>query len=290
MKTQLTVIKAIIFFAFIFVFSCRKSVISEITTPVGELDTLVLPKVDSIVPIPQTGIIQCLSGPNYGDSIIFPQPTNPGQDFIISTVNNPGVGTYLSWPQGMVIDKNTGSINVSKSETGIRFTVGFIKSGSTDTCLQTIILAGSSYIDSIYVLNSNDTIAAPYFNANPYSPSSCQSGNGCSFDISGNASKKGIDINHSNGAIKVKDYKKIFGYNPFNGEVIMVPIDYSINDNSNNAIQQISVAMVYFDKKSHIPSNVLEYVRLKRQHILQNVIIDAASNPRPPLIIVTRLN
>jgi hypothetical protein len=263
--------------------------VDDIVVAPNYQDTLVIEKVDSMIPLPQTGIVQCLESPNYGDSIIYPQPTNNGQDYIINAVN-PGTGSYLSWPKGLILDKTTGAINVTKSETGIRFTIGFVKAGSTDTCLETVILAGSSYIDSIYVLSSNDTLAAPYFNANPYAASACQTGNGCAFDISGKASKTGMSINKHTGAITLKDYKKIFGPTPFNGEMVLVPIDYSINDNSNNAIQQLTVAMVYFDRKSNIPQDVLEYIRLKRANILQDVLIDVANNPRPPLVVITRYN
>ena len=55
----------------------------------------------------------CPNAPNYGDSIIYLQPTSSGHH-TVSPINNAGVaGTYLSWPEGLDINKNTGVINVS---------------------------------------------------------------------------------------------------------------------------------------------------------------------------------
>ena len=80
--------------------------------------------------------------PIYGDSIIYPQPTS-GSDYIFRPVNNPGTGKYFSWPIGMVIDSVSGAIDVTKSQTGQRYDIGFIKSGTTDTCLSQLIIGGA---------------------------------------------------------------------------------------------------------------------------------------------------
>ena len=111
-------------------------------------------------------ITGCSYSPDYGDTLIYPQPTTT-QDYIVVPINNPGTGRYFSWPEGMVIDSATGAINITKSETGERYAIGFVKEGTTDTCVQTLIIAGASYMDSVYVLANNATKAVPYFNANP---------------------------------------------------------------------------------------------------------------------------
>ena len=76
-------------------------------------------------------------------------------------------GTYLSWPDGLKMNAGTGAINLTKSETGQRYSVAFVKSGTTDTCMSQLIVAGAAYMDSVYVLSESDTTAKPYFNANP---------------------------------------------------------------------------------------------------------------------------
>ena len=46
-----------------------------------------------------------------------------------------------------------------------------------------------------------------------------------------------------------------FGLIPVNGQTITVPIYYRLNDPSNNALQNISVQLVYYDSQSLINSN-----------------------------------
>ena len=146
----------------------------------------VLPK----APAPQqtAPASSCPVLPIYGDTIVFPQPTS-GTDYIITPVNNPGPGKYLSWPVGMVIDSVTGAIDLTASETGLQYLIGYVKSGTTDTCLSTLIVGGASYADSVYVLSENQNYAAPYFDANPNLLSVCSTPGACSFDVTGSAAK-----------------------------------------------------------------------------------------------------
>ena len=65
-----------------------------------------------------------------------------------------------------MIDSSSGAIDISNSEAGMRYVIGFVKQGSHDTCLSNLIVAGVTYVDSIYSLEDNDTLAIPYFNAN----------------------------------------------------------------------------------------------------------------------------
>src|ERR1022692_127650 len=119
----------------------------------------------SVAPYPQTMTTQCSGAPDYGDSILYLQPSNG--DYIVKPINNPASGQYFAWPVGMNINQYTGAIDISRSETGLRYSIGYVKNGTADTCLQTMILAGASYADSIYVLANSEQNALPYFNANP---------------------------------------------------------------------------------------------------------------------------
>ena len=132
----------------------------------------------------------CPVAPIYGDTIIFTQPTN-GADYIFYPVNDPGPGKYFSWPVGMVLDQNTGAIDLTASQTGMKYAIGFVKSGTTDTCMSTLVVGGASYYDSVYVLQDGQTTAAPYFEANPYLPNIC-AGGGCTFDVNGAAAAKKV--------------------------------------------------------------------------------------------------
>ncbi len=76
-------------------------------------------------------------------------------------------GQYGAKPQGMEIDHNTGEINVTKSETGLKYKVFFVPDKTTDTCFTYLAISGIDYKSKIFILNQNDTLAIPIYNANP---------------------------------------------------------------------------------------------------------------------------
>src|SRR6185436_3342619 len=117
-----------------------------------------------IVPYPLHPVMNCPYAPDYRDTLVC-LPNGNGADYIVSPVNSPGAGRYYSWPVGMTIDHFTGAINVTQSEPGMRYMVGFVKQGSTDTCLTPLIVTGMSYMDSVHVLSDNQNTSSPYFNA-----------------------------------------------------------------------------------------------------------------------------
>ena len=255
----------------------------------------------AVVPYPQTPpppANSCLAVPIYGDTIVFPQPTT-GSDYIVHPVNSPGVGKYFSWPVGLVLDSLTGAINVTKSETGLKFAVGFVKSGTRDTCLQNLVLAGVSYEDSVYVLGNGATKAAPYYYANPYLPPACNGqgqGSGCTFDVNGVAAGMKVIVDKNTGVIDLQKTLNggllggAFGLLPLNGNSITTTIYYRINDASNNALQHIDVQLVYYDSKNLINSGLLGNVLNKLDNLLSGHLISTSVNPRPPLVIIVRHN
>lgn len=247
-------------------------------------------------PYPQAPLNGCFYAPLYGDSIIYPQPTS-GSDYIMNVVNSPGTGKYLSWPVGMVIDSISGAIDVTQSQTGLQYAVGFVKNGTTDTCLQTLIIGGASYADSVYVLDEGQTIAVPYFEANPTLLNTCATGNGCSFDVTGSAAKIGVIVNSATGDINLQQTLNgtgvlplggAFGLLPTNGSTVTATIYYKLNDPSNYALQNIQVQLEYYDKESLINSGLLNTVLNKLDNLLSGHLIDESANPRPPLVVIVR--
>jgi hypothetical protein len=247
---------------------------------------------------------QCPNAPNYGDSIIYPQPQS--NDYTVEPINNVGIkGTYLSWPEGLSINKNTGVINLSKSETGARYVIAFIKKGTTDTCVSQVILGGITYADSIYVISKNDTLAAPVFNANPSATPVCDvsddsdypdnnnnGNNKCSFDddIPGQkANDQKLKVRTKSGIINLKRsvIEGIFGSNPKNGDSKKIKIVYSLNDNSKKAKQKLSVQVIYYDKVSNIPAALKTEVIAKRKNLMEYHVVNG--RPRPPLLIIAGL-
>ena len=258
---------------------------------------------------PQYFNFGCANAPLYGDSIIYTAPVKG--DYIIFPVNaaSLGKGKFLSWPAGLLLDSSSGAINVSGSETGMRYVIGFIKQGSTDTCMSNLLLAGVSYIDSIYVLSNNDTLAVPYYNANAAAPAVCDGsddsdypdnagqGNGndkCIFDATdkkgnkGQANKKNVKVRTISGMINLKASLSAgaFGSNPADGANIIVPIVYNLNDKSKKATQQINVELMYYTHRSDIPLSVVNQVSQDRTAFYKNLPI--FGTPRPPIIIITR--
>jgi hypothetical protein len=229
---------------------------------------------------------------------VFTQPTN-GQDYVIFPVNNSGIsGTYLSWPGGLVLNSKTGSIDLTQSQTGARYSLGFVKAGTTDTCLSQLIVGGAAYMDSVYVLSESDTTAAPYFDANPYGPPVCSGsgspgGPGCQFDYNNSAKNQGIVINNQTGIIDLQKTMKnsLFGLLPIDGTTVYTTIYYKLDDNSNYAPEAIQLKLMFYNKKSSIPASVLASLTNNLLNTLKDLLLGTtSSSPRPPLIIITRNN
>lgn len=290
------------------IFACSKSKITQDAT---------------LIPFPEEiEVNNCQLAPDYGTKIICPAWRGPNNDHKIKPKNDPGPGLYYAWPAGLVIDNTTGEINVTKSETGAKYIIGFIPAGGRDTCLTDIVIGGVTYVDSVYVLSNNDTLALPHFNANPLPTSICDpsddtdypgngSGNGggndkCEFD-------DGSDDDNANGTadepppgqrandqqVRVRTLSGIinlkktladgaFGANPQNGDSKEVTIYYRLNDCSVKALQKIKVNLIYYEKKSDIPVQLLNETRVKRTSFMETRIIAPDGKPRPPQIFVTR--
>jgi len=127
---QTSLIRSLIFILLIYAAcSCKKTV--EQNNPSSDnLVTHDTVYTAAVIPYPLTALQECSDAPNYGDSIVFTQPANTTDYFVYPLTNQDLSGTYLSWPQGLVIDSKTGAIDLTKSETGQRYSVGFVKSGT----------------------------------------------------------------------------------------------------------------------------------------------------------------
>ena len=279
------------------IFACHKSIINTHQPnllPNG-LDSLLITASDSTVahtrPFPQTPMTGC-NQLNYGNSIIYPQPTT-GQDYIVSPINNPGPGKYLAWPAGMSIDSLTGAIDLTASETGQQYAIGFVKTGTTDTCISYLTIGGASYMDSIYNIGKGSGTAFPYFDGNPNIASICGSSpNGsaaCSFDVTGSATNHKMVIDKSTGEIDLKkSLNGIFGIHPVNGQTAAITIYYQLDDASNRALQHIQVDVVYYDTQADMTTGLVGMIKNKHAAELAVQLISPNNNPRPPLIIIVR--
>ena len=165
----------------------------------------------------------------------------------------------------MVIDSSTGAINVGQSASGQRYAIGFVKSGTKDTCLSSLIIGGVDYMDSIYVIADGQTEAVPYFNANPYLPNECQgNSNKCAFDINGSAARMKVIVDNNTGVIDLQKTLNgsgilggAFGLLPYNGQTITINLSYKLPDRSNNSMQHLNVQFQYYNSKSDIGQGLL---------------------------------
>ena len=239
----------------------------------------------------------CPALPIYGDSVVYIQPTS-GQDATLTPVNNPGTGQYFSWPAGMVINRNTGAIDLTQSETGMRYVIGFVPAGTTDTCLSTLIIGGASYYDSVYTETNGSVKAVPYFDADPALGSNCGGqgdGSGCKFDVTGSAQSAGVFVNNSSGEIDLQKTLNgqgnkggVFGSNPTDGQTATVTFYYQLKHGSNNALEHIDVQFMYYSSASSIPAGLMNSLTSKLNNALNGLLISNSTNPRPPLIIIVR--
>jgi len=290
MKTEIYIFRfSLLLLIFAVIFSCRKSIENPNQQQNNSTHSV------QTIPYPEAPLKGCSYAPDYGDSIIYPQATT-GNDYFVSPVNSPGSGTYLSWPEGLAINSSTGAIDVTQSDAGERYDIGFVKNGTTDTCITSLIIGGVSYMDSVYVFDNNESQVYPYYDANPYSPFVCGWGStlpgSCKFDVTGSANNMNVAVDQNNGWIDLQKTLSsgAFGPAPYDGEQISTDIYYRLNNASNMALQHIQVNILYYYSKSQIPSTLLNSLNTKLNNSLQNALIVKSGSSRPPIIIITRVN
>jgi hypothetical protein len=288
----------VLLFSISFVTGCKKSFEKPDITSSATASAILRDSTFTAVnttqnPYPITPVLECIYSPNYGDSIVYPQPAS-GSYYVYPQNTNGLKGTYLSWPAGLVLNANTGAINLSLSQTGQRYDMAFVQYGTTDTCISPLIIAGTSYMDSVYSLAKSDTSSDPYFNGNPYAPNPCQNKKGpgaCQFDYNNFAVAQGVIVNRQTGFIDLQNTaRNVFGKFPFNGETAYTTIYYKVNDNTHNAPQQIQLKLMYYNRRADIPPALLSTISNNVASTLNNQLLSKGPSPRPPLILIVRNN
>lgn len=281
---------------------------------------------------PQSGNATRLS---YGDTVFYLRATANAN--LLNPVTKPaGNGYFLSVPKGLSLDSATGRINFALSETGIRYKIYFIPQNSnaaTDSVR--LVISGVDYEDKVYTMdatpNAYDT-AFPIYNAIsglalPCLPDDDDDDDGCMFDETdlnndGNDDIAGVIqskllVDRAMGTLDLEASFNagIFGgSNPANGTEGRFTMYYRLNDASNRALNKITVRIIYYERRSQIPQNLLNEIGIRKSSrilgktiVTPNVVtanpnrgnirkltsldvirLEASREKRPPMIILTR--
>lgn len=223
---------------------------------------------------------------NYGDSILFLKPTTG--DYIVYPLVAKS-GTFEAFPEGIEIDDNTGAINVSKSETGLRYKITHTANDGKKTTTM-VVLSGINFTDKFYRLSQNDSMAFPVYNANPARTLPVT---GSIFDDGGGAGISGCDVKTVNGQINLAQSIRngLFGNNPTDDQRRDVEIVYRLNDGSNKAVNKLKVRLYYYTSMATVAPDLLQTLQDRENDgvFLRGFGTEStvqAARPRPPCVII----
>ncbi len=251
---------------------------------------------------------------SYGDTLIYNHSAS--NDKLVNVVSKPAATTkFKSIPGGLSIDSITGRINITKSESGIRYKIFAVNASGLAIDSVKIVVSGVDYKDEIFEIektpNAYDT-SFPIYNARPGLALPCSEDDddddmGCVFDETdlnndGNDDIAGVIqdkllVNNKTGTIDLEAsfHAGIFGSsNPANGTNKTFLMYYRINDASGRALQKINIKVYYFNTKNDIPQTLLnELAQRNNQQLSVNARLtytatyDSYARPkRPPILII----
>ena len=224
-------------------------------------------------------------------------------------------GEYGAFPAGLEINESNGEINITKSESGLKYSVFFIPDKTNDTCFTNLSISGVDYFSKIYILEKNEKQAVPIYNNNPalVIPGSLTGKtefDDGSDDDNGNGSldeplpgleviPQGLDISKKDGKIQLdKSFQNgLFGKNPKSGDSKKLKLYYRLDDKSNKALNRIELEFHYYDKANEVPKSLKDKI-LENQNsfLLENTgikygrIFRIIRKPRPPQIVIVGRN
>ena len=241
----------------------------------------------------------------YADSVFYLQPQST--DYIVFP-RQTQTGEYFSFPEGMELDKKTGAINVSKSETGLKYRVSFVPNGQSDTVTSIVLLSGINYLDGFYRLSTNDSIAKPVYNAVVNNPVPGIN-NGSIFDEGSGCNSNGCKVDVVNGQINLAQTVRngVFGTKPANNARQEFELNYRLNDGSKKASNTLKIKLYYFDSMNDVTQEVLDIISSREGAIFRlynpsstgdllsaNIDLRISSQPiknakpRPPCIFIVK--
>jgi hypothetical protein len=239
---------------------------------------------------------------SYGDSVIYPKTTSG--DYIVKPLVAME-GEYDAFPDGIELDEKTGEINVSESETGLRYRITFTPDDGGPTQTTVVLLAGINYLDAFYILTKNDTLSKVVYNGDPSKPVPVSAGKTV-FDIDLGCNKEGIAINTNDGTINLMQTIRngFFGRHPDNESREEFELVYKIDDKSGQARQKVKIKLYYYDTMDDVPDKYFELLQEREGTLLRSngtplyakgdvfsevsgaLGINKEARPRPPCIFI----
>jgi hypothetical protein len=205
---------------------------------------------------------------DYGkpDSVVY---LNEGS---IKPVTAPSGGYFTAEPQGLEIDPDTGVIDLTKSETGIRYCISYnFCDLSTKPVTTELTVSGVDCVDGIFSLSTTKKLPLVY-NADAGNRLPNAEFDVCPDGTSANpATSEGLAIDLATGEIDLektiakgalgngnpKDRSK-----PINGASKEFEICYRLNDPSNKQLNRINIRLHYYEKDTRVP----KYLRERLEH------------------------
>ena len=214
--------------------------------------------------------------------------------------NRPGVGQYVGWPEGIVVDPSTGAIDLAHSIHGARYNVGFINSYTHDTSYNQVILSGIAYPYSVAILDQGDSLLSPWYNADA-SGTALTNLLGAGNNVFDEPSPQGLTaasqhliVDPATGNINLTQSLKagLFGANPVSGATQQVTLYSSLNDQTGGALVPTSVIFHYYNSLSEVPASLLNLIQANSP-VTPRVQTDGVvkpspqpATPRPPHIVI----
>ncbi len=223
---------------------------------------------------------------SYGDSILYLKPS--ASDYIVSPLTQRD-GLYEGFPEGIEINDRTGAINVSKSETGLRYRITHTATDGTVTTTF-VVLSGITFFDKFYNLSQHDSVAFPVYNA---LTSRVLPVSGSVFDDGGGANASGCDVKTVNGQINLAQTVRngLFGTTPADDSRRDIEIVYRLNDGSQKTVNKLKVRLYYYTSMATVAPDLLQTLQdrqtggvfLRGETVLNT---QQAAKPRPPCVII----
>jgi hypothetical protein len=262
---------SVIFLSMSFLSSCQK----EDTVPTDTTNTL-LSYTDSIFYLRTTG-----------SNIVIPLP-----------MNKPG--KFIAFPKGIELDENTGSIDLTQSEMGLRYKIMFVPNGTNDTISTKVVLAGINFYDGIYKLTAGDSMASPIYNAKgvAYTPGAFGTGTNNSFDEGNGCNSQACAVSLTNGKINLAKSMRDGAISSTHDSQKEFTYYYKIDDASGRALNKLKIKLYYYSTVASIPQYLWDILNIDhagtilrptnaRENITaDNQIVQGIARPRPPCIII----